>query len=100
MVVLIQPPSFNGAGPNLVNTLEEGRSVEWIFPHQTSSHRQFVQLGNVPFVGPKGFDLTGEHQGIINHGSAQRFDAHGVSGENEFLRSRMPKGDGVHAVQG
>ena len=98
--MLPQTPALNGSRPYLMNAFEERGGVERVLPNQASRHGNVVQHRYVSFVSAKRLDFAGEHHRIPHHGSAERFDAHGVSCEDQLARGWVPQCDGVHAVQG
>ena len=82
-----------------MDAFEKGGAVKRVFPHQTGSHGHVVKFRHVAFIGSERFDFAGEHQGIIHQGPAQRFDAHGVSSEDQFSGCRVPERNGVHPIE-
>ena len=95
----VQRPPFNRSRSNLVNALEQRGAVKRVLPNQPRSHGHFVKFRSMGVVSPERLHFAGEHQGGLHHGSNQRFDAHGVSSEDEFPSLRIPKRNGVHTVE-
>ena len=48
-LALVNRPTFHGALSYLVNAFEERGCIEWIFPHQSSGHCEFVK-GLIAFI--------------------------------------------------